>query len=553
MIKATLRKLHLVMIIFGHVGHGGHHGVLISKAVDAVTLTVVNAVLSAPVEIVCAEVGDPLKHLSVLQLLDGVVAVSHVGVVQGHRATHGLGVVSSAARGAGIDPQPGIALKKRVPITVVALDVQVFKDTVAPGLAVLLPVRNGREIEVLTVNINAVFLDQSVNLVDQPVAGHGICQIEQRIVLQESVFTLIEQQKLGMLAPKGGVAVYALGLKPQKQLHAVLMQMVGNGFQTVGVVLAVDMPVANADHPVVVAGIPACVDPPCVGRKSLLQVSVDGRNLVLLGRAGKFALAVDHPGVHEQLGRERTAILFTGKHVCKVIRTPEVTAAVVAALENLHGDARGTHAFTGLEVSVKSTLTCGHMHTAWCHGEICDPAAAPANGKVNAPCRGQQSHVGESTVAGGAVTHGRDTKRRVGDLVGLPIIAISAAGVAVAVVKRGGRGRKIGAEAPIRNGGGIAVRHVFDAHDPLADCKIRIGIVVSGQKQTAGCCGGDAMARDTRINALTLHLRAECVGKALIARAVQGIGEGNPCGNVVVLQVTQQSHILLRVLHIRLL
>ena len=70
--------------------------------------------------------------------------------------------------------------------------------------------------------------------------------------------------------------------------------------------------------------------------------------LVLLGRAGKFALAVYRPGVHEQLGRERLAVLLVRQHVRKVEGTPEVASAVVSARKGLHGNTGGAHALSGL-------------------------------------------------------------------------------------------------------------------------------------------------------------------------------------------------------------
>ena len=75
--------------------------------------------------------------------------------------------------------------------------------------------------------------------------------------------------------------------------------------------------------------------------------------------------------------------------------------------------------------------------------------SAPADCQVDAPIAKQQTHIGKSTVAGRAVAAGLNVQGLRTQRIGLPFVAVCAAGVAVAVVKVSLLCGNFGAKTPI--------------------------------------------------------------------------------------------------------
>ena len=137
----------------------------------------------------------------------------------------------------------------------------------------------------------------------------------------------------------------------------------------------------------------------------MFEVSVDCFDLVFFGYAGEFRLSVDHPGMKYQLRIQRLTVC-TWQHMRKIKGTPKVAPAVFTARKCHQVYARGTHGFSGFQVSAESLLTERNRNAVPGRREVRLPLTGPTAGKVDSPIVKQKPQIGESTVAGGSVAAG---------------------------------------------------------------------------------------------------------------------------------------------------
>ena len=313
-----------------------------------------------------------------------MLAVADIGVVQRYRPAHGLDVVPATARGAGVHPQSGIALQQRVPIAIVALNVQVFTDAHAPFLNVGIPVLRRRKVEVLPVDADVRLLDDAVHQINQPVAGGGVAEVEQRVAVPPIVrLTVVAEQEFRMLPEQLGALVDALRLKPHQQLDALPVAFLSDGRESVREMLGVRIPV-SCRRPVVVTGIPAGINPPYIGNQTASPVGVNGSFLIFLGHAAEFRQTVDHPRVQDQLGGERRAV-FARQNVCEVEGAPQIAGAILPAGVCLVGHTRGADGLTRLEVGGKCRLSCPERDGISGAKHVHPPCACPADSHIDTP------------------------------------------------------------------------------------------------------------------------------------------------------------------------
>ena len=117
------------------------------------------------------EAGKPLKQAGVERLLGRQVAVVVVGRMQGDRPAHRLEVVAPSSRSTTVDDQIGLPLAKRVPVSQVALHVEVLGDALAVGRIVLAPERERIHVEVLAIEIDALFAEHAIHVIGEPASS----------------------------------------------------------------------------------------------------------------------------------------------------------------------------------------------------------------------------------------------------------------------------------------------------------------------------------------------------------------------------------------------
>ena len=217
-------------IPFDHVGEGGSHGSLICEFVHrtAGVGLIIKSLGVVPAHIVGAEIGNPLEHIAVLLLLDGMYAVFHVGIVQRNGTAKGFGVVSAASRGAGVYPKAGIAENDLVPKLVVALNVEIFDCSDSVLGLVEFPRGTGVIVEILTVDVNARLLDYLVYALGHPFKSLGIGIVEENVGV---VGVGAVEQPFGMVLIEPCTGHNALGLEPKQQLNVILFALLADGGQ----------------------------------------------------------------------------------------------------------------------------------------------------------------------------------------------------------------------------------------------------------------------------------------------------------------------------------
>ena len=345
------------------------------------------------------EIGNPLEHIAVLFLLNGMYAVFHVGIVQRNGAAKCLGVVSSAARSAGVYPKAGVAENNLVPKLVISLNVEVFDCTDSVLGLVEFPGGTGVIVEILTVDVNARLLDYLVNALGHPFKGLGIGIVEENVGV---IGIGAAEQPLGMVLIEPCACHNALGLKPKQQLNAVLFAFLADGSKAVGEVCLVDFPCADERPLVVSADIPACINPPNVGFNALFNVGTDTSELVFLGGSGKLGEAVGVENVHTKLGRKGVSVGILNADVFHKETSPHISSVSLVSHIAFKVDAGSSHNLAGIEHHMAALLTEGYFYAAFNLLKFCDPGTGPAYGNVDAAGAAVQSHKGRCAGAGTA-------------------------------------------------------------------------------------------------------------------------------------------------------
>ncbi len=480
-------EIFLGVVIGEHGGHGGGKGAMEGEGIGGAAVAVVSARLSVvPVHVMGAEVGNPLEHFAVLLLLDGMVAVADVGVVKRNGAAHGLKVVAAAARCAGVDPQSGIFKNQSIPVGKIALCVAVFQHADAIVRLVFDPDGGGVEVEILTVNADVRFLDQTVDVCNQPASCFVVAKIKQTLADGIALCIVLAQQPVVVFAIQLFSRANALGFKPKQQLYAVLLAGLAQWFQSVREAGRIGVPGARA-RPVVVARIPARVQPPDIRLHAAAEVLIERVDLILLGRARKFGLAVGHEIVQAQLGTDGLTV-FTGENMLEVPMTPQIDAAEGGVLICVCHEVKPWRAegFTGMQHGVATVLTAGKSDAAFGRSDIRRPFGRPADGGANLTIGGMNCHVGEGTVAGGAVVWGQTDVVINGCFE--KVIAIGSAGVAVAVLQQGFGAGNDAAYAHVGDHGGVGCTAVGQINHPLGHGKVAVFDVFGTNRKAALVC-----------------------------------------------------------------
>ena len=98
---------------------------------------------------------------------------------QGHCATQGFEIIATTAGGAGVHAQVRVPLAEGVPVGQLALNVMVFSRPLAIRSIGTAPKCEGIHVEILTIEIDALFGQCPINMVDKPVQGLRMAEIQQ--------------------------------------------------------------------------------------------------------------------------------------------------------------------------------------------------------------------------------------------------------------------------------------------------------------------------------------------------------------------------------------
>ena len=539
---ATDLEILLAVVVGEHGGQRGGKSAMEGEGIGGAAVAVVSARLSVvPVHVMGAEVGNPLEHFAVLLLLDGMVAVADVGVVQRYGAAHGFKVVAAAARGAGVDPQSRVGKNEGVPVGEVALCVAVFQHADAIVCFVLRPDGSGIEVEILAVDGDVRLLDEAVDVADQPASCFVVAEIEQTVADGIAVFVAVVEQPVGVLALQLLAAAHALGLKPQEQLYAVVLAGFAQGSEAVGEARGIGVPGARAG-PIVVAGIPARVQPPDIRLHAAAEVLIERVDLILLGCARKFGLAVGHEIVQAQLGADGLTV-FTGENMLEVPMTPQVDAAegsvLVCVCHQIEsGRAEG---FTGMQDGMATILTAGEGDTVLRGCDIGRPLGRPADRGADLAILGMQCHVGERAVAGGAVVwgqahghiHGRFEK----------VVAVGGAGVAVAVFQYGALAGNIAAQADVGDDGRAGRTAIGQPDHPFGDGKVAVFDILGADVKTVGVLALDDILHHVAVDQTVRHGGSKFGGNTANEAVAQLELQGNVIGGGKLENAGEEGHV----------
>ncbi len=112
-------------------------------------------------------------------LLDRQVGVIIIGLMQRYRQAHGFQVVPPPARGTGVDEHIREAPAQLAPEAQVAFDIADLGDTLPVRRVVLPPAVQRIDVEILPVEIDALFAQDAADMLEQPVKSLRIAEIEQ--------------------------------------------------------------------------------------------------------------------------------------------------------------------------------------------------------------------------------------------------------------------------------------------------------------------------------------------------------------------------------------
>ena len=93
---------------------------------------------------------------------------------QRNRPPHSFQIVTPSPAGATINPKAGVPPKQLVPVGQVTGHMPVFVDSLPVGGLIGLPETKRVHVKILTVQVDALFFDQAVDMVHQPLPSLGI-------------------------------------------------------------------------------------------------------------------------------------------------------------------------------------------------------------------------------------------------------------------------------------------------------------------------------------------------------------------------------------------
>ena len=129
-----------------------------------------------------------------------------------------------------------------------------------------------------------------VDVVDQPVPGLGVAEVQQSAVLAA-------EDPFGMVLRQPGAGRDAFRLEPDDDLHALGVGVIADRPKSLGKPPRIDLPRAHF-RPAGLLHVPAGVHPPVVELQAFFQIAVDVHDLVLLVGADHLAVG-PRAGGHE--------------------------------------------------------------------------------------------------------------------------------------------------------------------------------------------------------------------------------------------------------------
>ena len=427
-----------------------------------------------------------------------------VGAPDGDGSPQGLGVDAAAARGAVVDDQIGVFRPQIVPQAVEVHDVLDLVEAPAVHLVGDAPGLERLHVEVLTEALDVQLVDEAADHLKEVLPHLVLLQTEEEVEAVQGI------QPVGMLHRQIGPGVSPLGLHPEEELHAHVVNRPDHVLQPVGVLVGADLPVAHLLVPVTRAGgaalaVPARVDPVVVGLDAVLAVLVQVVQVPLGGHAHALQ------GEGKLIGGEGTQLILD--------ETAELIATLhTGALKFHQKNGGGADPLTGMKLEGGVFQTALDLQGVPLGvGEFGVPLARPADDGHETAAGGVELKEGHLT-AGGASPHGMEgaggTQTQLGlvnlallgDAVGVQVGLV--ARTAVGVVEGEGRGLARGTrEAP----GGVAVQNIRD------QTAVVLPPVLEPQVPGDGVVGGEL---------LNVQLHPQAVG-VLVEAAVVGGGHGD--------------------------
>ena len=114
-----------------------------------------------------------------------------------------------------------------VPVAEVSLDVKVLGDPLPVGPVVCTPIRQRIDVEILAVEIDALRLDEAVEVRDGPALDFRIAEVQQAA-------TRSAQDPLGVFCRQPRARSHALGLVPEDKSHPSCVDVIGDAPNAAG-------------------------------------------------------------------------------------------------------------------------------------------------------------------------------------------------------------------------------------------------------------------------------------------------------------------------------
>ena len=227
------------------------------------------------------------------------------------------------------------------------------------------PVRQRVHIEVLPVTAQAEFVDFGRYEIGEELAGGRVAQVK-----EEAVAANVDQPVAVGFIP-GSVFVDAFGFEPEHQFAPGPAQRVAERFETVGVKVWLDLPVADVDRPTSLAK-PLGIDPIILDRQVVLD---DLLNVVQVHRGAGPAPIPAGNGRQQRLARALGPMMRQKELAQQILALPTV------ALVKKKQHSGGANCFSRVEDEVR-VFEAGFQGNlpSGATGKLSRPFAAPANG-----------------------------------------------------------------------------------------------------------------------------------------------------------------------------
>ena len=267
----------------------------------------------------------------------GVLRGLKVAPQERHGAAERFQIVAPPAGSATVDEQAGMPVPQLVPERQVALDVADLGNSLPVHRIAFSPDPERIEIEILTVQVNALLGEELIDVVGEPLAGLGVAEVQQPVAA-------LAQEPFGMLFKQPRALVDPLRLEPEYGLHVLGVGVVGDLADALGEPLWIGLP--GAGFPPIAAGVPSGIHPPVVELRAALQVGVD------IGDFAGRRLVYSHAS-----GRERRGQLPAGPR--QIVRDhpppPDVLRTDAVAAIELEHDQRAADLLSGEKLEVRQS------------------------------------------------------------------------------------------------------------------------------------------------------------------------------------------------------